>query len=48
MNGMCISDEYFLDGEYDCLDLTDEKQQFNDIKCTFESASFQCDDRMCF
>lgn len=24
-NGMCIDQEYFLDGEYDCQDLTDEQ-----------------------
>jgi hypothetical protein len=47
MNGMCIPDQYFLDGEYDCLDLTDEKESFDDTKCTFEEASSECDDRMC-
>ena len=46
-NGMCIPDEYFLDGEYDCLDLTDEKERFDDTKCTFEQASGKCDDRIC-
>jgi hypothetical protein len=48
LNGMCIPDEYFLDGEYDCLDLTDEKQLFHDDECTFQEASYECDDRMCF
>jgi hypothetical protein len=47
MNGMCIPDEYFLDGEYDCMDLTDEKQVFDDKKCTFQAASLACDDRIC-
>ncbi|CAF2840950.1 unnamed protein product [Rotaria sp. Silwood2] len=47
MNGMCIPDEYFLDGDYDCSDLSDEKQVFNDMKCTLQKASVQCDDQMC-
>jgi hypothetical protein len=46
-NGMCIPDEYFLDGEHDCADTTDEKEMFDDSKCTFAEASFECDDRMC-
>jgi hypothetical protein len=48
MNGMCIPDQYFLDGEYDCVDLTDEKERLDDTKCTFQPASYECDDRMCF
>ncbi len=47
MNRMCIPDEYFLDGEYDCMDLTDEKQLFNDINCTFQQVNLECDDRVC-
>ena len=47
MNGMCIPDEYFLDGEYDCMDMSDEKESFYDIRCPFESASVECDDRVC-
>jgi hypothetical protein len=45
---MCIPDQYFLDGEYDCADSSDEKQRFDDTKCTFQPASYECDDRMCF
>jgi hypothetical protein len=48
INGMCIPDQYFLDGEYDCADLTDEKGLFLGEQCTFQEASFECDDRMCF
>ncbi|CAF5058256.1 unnamed protein product, partial [Rotaria sp. Silwood1] len=33
MNGMCIPDEYFLDGQYDCLDWSDEIQFNNDEHC---------------
>jgi hypothetical protein len=47
MNGMCIPDEYFLDGEYDCMDLTDEKGLFNNTKCSFEQVSLECDERIC-
>ena len=46
-NGMCIPGEYFLDGEYDCADLTDEKEPFDDMQCAFQQASYECDDRMC-
>ena len=47
MNGMCIPDEYFLDEEYDCMDMSDEKATFNDTSCAFQSASRECDDRVC-
>ncbi|CAF3019750.1 unnamed protein product [Rotaria sp. Silwood2] len=47
MNGMCIPDEYFLDGEYDCMDFTDEKQLFDDENCTYQAANLECDDRIC-
>ncbi|CAF1437598.1 unnamed protein product, partial [Didymodactylos carnosus] len=46
INGMCIPDQYFLDGDYDCLDLTDEKGHFDDGMCTFQQASYECDDRL--
>ena len=47
MNGMCIPDEYFLDGEYDCMDMSDEKEPFDDSQCPYQSASMECDDRVC-
>ncbi|CAF1582207.1 unnamed protein product [Adineta ricciae] len=47
MNGMCIPEEYFLDGEFDCLDWSDEVQYYDDTNCPIESASIQCDDRIC-
>ena len=46
-NGMCIPDDFFLDGEYDCSDLSDEKQLFDDTTCTLEQATHKCDDRIC-
>ena len=47
MNGMCISDEFFLDGEFDCLDWSDELQFKKDQNCTDETVSRECDDRVC-
>ena len=47
MNGMCIPDSAFVDGDYDCMDLTDEKGSANDGDCTFQYASFECDERVC-
>ena len=46
-NGMCIPDEYFLDGEYDCMDWSDEKPMMDDAHCASEPPSSACDDRMC-
>ena len=47
MNGMCIPDEYFLDGEHDCMDWSDEMQYYDDALCPLEEASFRCDDHVC-
>ncbi|CAM4808371.1 unnamed protein product [Rotaria magnacalcarata] len=47
MNGMCIPDEYFLDGDFDCLDLSDENEQIENAICPSQSPNFQCDDRIC-
>ncbi len=47
MNGMCVPEEYFLDGEFDCLDWSDEIQYYDDANCPIETASAQCDDRIC-
>lgn len=47
MNGMCIPNEYFLDGHYDCLDWSDEIQYYDDKNCALGEASAQCDDRIC-
>ena len=47
MNGMCIPDQFFVDGEMDCLDWSDELQFKNDRQCYSERVSDQCDDRVC-
>ena len=47
MNGMCIPDEFFLDGELDCLDWSDEIQYKKSEDCSLESVSEECDDHLC-
>jgi len=47
LNGMCIPDEYFLDSDYDCIDLSDEYQYDIDIFCYEHEIRFNCDDRVC-
>ena len=47
MNGMCIPQEYFLDGERDCLDWSDEIQSKDGKECATEKVSDECDDRQC-
>ena len=47
MNGMCIPHEYFLDGEFDCLDWSDEIQFMKSEGCGTESVSIRCDDHLC-
>ena len=46
-NGMCIAEEFFLDGEYDCLDWSDETELKNDRDCPQKSVSTECDDHCC-
>ena len=47
MNGMCIPDQFFLDGEFDCLDWSDEMPFKKSDSCPGESASTECDDHLC-
>ncbi|UJR07018.1 hypothetical protein I4U23_011306 [Adineta vaga] len=47
VNGMCIPDDYFLDGNYDCMDMTDEISYKANFDCTFQQVSMECDDRIC-
>ena len=46
-NGMCIPTEYFLDGELDCLDWSDEIKIKKSVDCATESVSMECDDHIC-
>ena len=46
-NGMCIPVEFFLDGELDCLDWSDEMSLKKDQECPLESVSGVCDDHLC-
>ena len=47
-NGMCIPEEYWLDGDYDCMDWTDELESLveSDSVCHF-SPSYICDEHTC-
>ena len=47
VNGMCVPDHFFLDGEQDCLDWSDEIHLKESEKCPLESASDECDDHLC-
>ena len=47
MNGMCIPQEFFLDGEFDCLDWSDEIQFKDSGDCATEKVSPECDDHLC-
>ena len=46
-NGMCIPQEFFLDGDFDCLDWSDEMPFKGSEKCPMESVNTGCDDRFC-
>ena len=47
-NGMCIPDEYWLDGDYDCMDWTDERDTlvYSGSTC-FIAPSLLCDEHLC-
>ena len=46
-NGMCIPDQFFLDGEGDCLDWSDEMYRQTVPNCYMESVNEECDDHLC-
>ncbi|CAF4029492.1 unnamed protein product [Rotaria sp. Silwood1] len=46
-NGMCVPDQFFLDGEFDCLDWSDEMQFKKSKDCSKERVSTMCDDHVC-
>ena len=45
-NGMCIPEEFFLDGDLDCFDWSDEMSFRNSNGCPWESVSTECDDHL--
>jgi hypothetical protein len=48
LNGMCIPEEYWLDGDYDCMDWTDEIGNPVSAGTTcFSMPSFVCDEHLC-
>ena len=47
MNGMCIPDQFFLDGDLDCLEWSDEMPFRKSDTCPGESVSTVCDDHLC-
>ena len=48
LNGMCIPEEYWLDGDFDCMDWTDEINAvpYSGENC-FNEPSFICDEHLC-
>ena len=46
-NGMCIPETFFLDGELDCLDWSDEMPFKKSENCFSESVNAECDDHLC-
>lgn len=46
-NGMCIPDEYFVDGSQDCMDSSDETAYNTFHSCNYPDRSHECDDHVC-
>ena len=47
-NGMCIPEQYWLDGQYDCMDWTDEPGSITVMTDTcFNNPSIMCDEHLC-
>ena len=46
-NGMCIPEENYLDGHFDCFDWSDELPLKPSRLCSTESVSSICDDHIC-
>ncbi|UJR11129.1 hypothetical protein I4U23_015310 [Adineta vaga] len=47
VNGMCITEEYWLDGEFDCMDQSDENRNKNSKACPFTAGSIECEEQLC-
>ncbi|CAF1423463.1 unnamed protein product, partial [Adineta steineri] len=46
-NGMCIAEEFWFDGERDCMDWTDEYLINNGEHCPFTANTIECDEHLC-
>ena len=46
-NGMCIPQQFFLDGDLDCFDWSDEIPLKGSQECPLESVNTVCDDHLC-
>ncbi|CAF4065171.1 unnamed protein product [Rotaria sordida] len=46
-NGMCIPEEFWLDGNYDCMDWSDEYNIDLGESCYFQAKSIECDEHLC-
>ncbi|CAF3372263.1 unnamed protein product [Rotaria socialis] len=47
-NGMCIPEEFWLDGDFDCMDWSDEHFMDSRESCSFVPNAIECDERLCF
>ncbi|CAF1508343.1 unnamed protein product, partial [Didymodactylos carnosus] len=45
-NGMCITEEFWLDGDFDCMDWSDERYNI-DSPCSFYPNPMDCDEHLC-
>ncbi|UJR07518.1 hypothetical protein I4U23_011807 [Adineta vaga] len=46
-NGMCIPEEFWLDGHVDCMDWSDELRDDFSKSCSFSSNAMECDEHIC-
>ncbi|CAF1172971.1 unnamed protein product [Adineta ricciae] len=46
-NGMCIAEEFWLDGDVDCMDWSDELYLGMEDECPFAPKSIECDEHLC-
>ncbi|UJR12875.1 hypothetical protein I4U23_017049 [Adineta vaga] len=46
-NGMCISEEFWADGDYDCMDWSDEYHSHYGQICSVEPNAIECDEHLC-
>ncbi|CAF3301179.1 unnamed protein product, partial [Rotaria sp. Silwood2] len=46
-NGMCIPEEFWLDGVYDCMDWSDEYNIDLGQSCSFQAKPIECDEHLC-